>query len=396
MQVAIKKEKLWSRDFITISISYFFIACAFFLLMPTIPLYLSEKLAIEPSKIGVALSSYAIALLIIRPFSGYLVDRYDRKPLLLIGFIFFVAIFVGYYFAFTVLFFIVLRFVHGLFWGMVAVSTNTAVIDIIPSKRRSEGIGIFGVNSNLAMAIAPFFGVNIYNSFGFDMLVTSAMIMGALAILVAFFIRVPKRPKVKDKAPISLDRFILVKGIPIMLNQLLISFGWGTLVGYAVLYGQQIGITNAGMFFLFIAAGIILSRVTSGKYVDKGYLHPIMMVALLVISIGFYSFSEFHNVYAYCISAFLIGIGYGTLFPALQTIYINMAPASQRGTATSTYLTGFDIGIGLGMLLGAHLGGELGFSRMYFLTGFGTLIALVIYWFNSRKVYEKHKLIEGN
>jgi MFS family permease len=387
-----QKEKLWNKDFIIACLTYFLIACAFFLLMPTIPLYLSEKLNVEPSKIGIVLSSYAIALLIVRPFSGFLVDVYSRKSLLLVGTMLFVAIFFGYYFAFTVIFFIILRFIHGLFWGLTAVSANTVAIDIIPSTRRAEGIGYFGVNGNIAMAIAPFLGVKLYSGYGFNALITGSIIMGIASILTASFIKVPKREKITENQPISLDRFILVKGLPIMGNQLLLSFGWGTLVAYAVLYGKDIGIENAGVFFLFLAAGIISSRITSGKLVDKGYLHQIMVIAIFLIGMGFIGFAKFHNVYSYNICAFMIGIGYGTLFPALQTIYINMAPASQRGTANSTYLTGFDLGIGLGMLIGAYLGGKYGFANMYLITGLGSFVALLIYWFNSRKVYEKHRL----
>lgn len=387
------KEKLWNKNFIIACVANFLVASSFNLLMPTIPIYLSEELGVTPSKIGVVLSSYAIALLIIRPFCGYWVDVYSRKPLFLIGLVLFIGTFIGYYFAFTVLFFVVLRFFHGMFWGLATVSANTVAIDIIPSTRRAEGIGIFGVNTSLAMAIAPLIAVNLYDKYGFNSLITSALIMGAISILVVFFIKVPKRPKLDKTPPISLDRFILIKALPILLNQLFFSFGWGTLIAFAVLYGKETGIGNPGIFFLFLALGIILSRVNSGKFVDRGHTHTVMVLALVVITIGFLCFALLEGVYFFCFSAFLIGIGYGTLFPALQTIYINMAPASKRGTANSTYLTGFDLGIGGGMLIGAYLGGRFGFSNMYLITAGLSLISLIIYWFNSRRVFEKNRVV---
>lgn len=386
------KEKIWNKNFIIACIGNFLIACSFNLLMPTIPIYLADELGIEHSQIGIVLSSYAIALLIIRPFCGYWVDVYARKPLFLLGISLFISAFFGYYFATTVLFFVVLRFVHGLFWGLSTVSANTVAIDIIPASRRAEGIGYFGVNTNIAMAIAPFIAVNIYDSYGFHFLINCALVMGFLAIIVVCFIKVPVREKL-DKIPtMSLDRFLLLKGLPILFNQLFISFGWGTLVAFAVLYGKETGIHNAGVFFLFLAGGIVLSRVTSGKFVDKGHIHKVMATALLVIAMGFLGFAMLHSLYAFCISAFLIGIGYGTLFPALQTIYINMAPSSKRGTANSTYLTGFDLGIGMGMLLGAYIADNYGFSIMYSITAGACLFALLVYWFNSRKVYDKNRL----
>ncbi|MCO5253973.1 MAG: MFS transporter [Bacteroidetes bacterium] len=389
------ERKLWNKDFIITSASYFLFAFSFNLLMPTLPIYLSEVLKVSPPKIGIVLSSYAIALLFVRPFCGFLVDSYERKPLLVIGTLLFVLTYLGYYFAVSVVFFVTLRFVHGAFWGLSTVAANTVAIDIIPASRRAEGIGYFGVNTNIAMAIAPYIAVNIYDQYGFDFLVTSALAMGVLSVLVALFIQTPKRVKSDNVAPISLDRFILVKGIPILFNQLFLTFGWGTLVAFAVLYGKSIGIENSGVFFLFLAAGIILSRVTSGKFVDKGYLEHMMVVALLAITIGFVGFALLHSIFYYCASALLIGIGYGTLFPALQTMYIDMAPAHKRGTANSTYLTGFDLGIGIGMLVGAYLNGKFGFSNMYLFTAALCFISLVIFWFNSRKVFERNKLVKN-
>jgi MFS family permease len=137
------EEKLWSRDFINVSVTTFLMACSFFLLMPTIPIYLAEELKVPHAQIGIVLSSYAFALLIIIVFSGFLVDIYSRKPLYLLGLVFFVVMFIGYYFVVTVLFFVILRFIHGLFWGISTVSANTIAIDIIPSSRRAGRYWLF-------------------------------------------------------------------------------------------------------------------------------------------------------------------------------------------------------------------------------------------------------------
>ena len=392
-----KKDTLWNRDFINACLAYLLTAIAFFLFFPTIPLYLTEELHINPSNIGLVLSSYVLALLIVRPFSGFLVDIFPRKILYLIGIICFMAIFIGYYFAVTVSFFVILRFVHGLFWGLSSVSANTVTIDIIPSSRRAEGIGFFGVNMNLAMAIAPFIGINIYKEYGFHFLITVALMIGVLAIVTVLFIKTPPKQESKNlpMQPISFDRFLLVKGLPIFFNQLFLSFGWGTLGAYAVLYGQEINISNPGYFFLFLAAGIVLSRVNSGKLVDRGHIHGVIVTAISIVIVAFFSFAVFHNIYAFNISAFLIGIGYGLLFPALQTLYVNMAPATKRGTANSTYLTGFDLGVGIGLLIGGVMAQYFnGFSSLYLLCSALSIIALIIYVLSSKGVYEKNKLIQ--
>lgn len=285
------KEKLWNKNFINACAANFLIACSFYLLMPTIPIYLSEQLLVPESKIGIVLSSYVLALLLIRPFSGYLVDVYPRKPLFLLGVSLFVAMFFGYYFAVTILFFVVLRFIHGLFWGVSTVSANTVAIDIIPPSRRAEGIGFFGVNMNIAMAIAPYIAVNIYESYGFPVLITSAIAMGVLAVFAVNLIDIPKE-KAARKPPVSFDRFILIKAIPIFINQLFLSFGWGTLIAFAVLYGKRIGIHNPGIFFL-----IYCSR----NYSFKDKLRKICGPWLPALGYDCCNHCNYHRLPVFCI-----------------------------------------------------------------------------------------------
>lgn len=391
--------KLWTSKFIMAGIAQFLTACSFNILMPTIPLYLSETLGIPHSKIGIVLSSYVLALLIIRPFSGYIVDVFPRKMIYLIGLFCFVAIFSGYLIATSVGLFVLFRFLHGMFWGITSVSANTIAIDIIPSIRRAEGIGYFGVSMNLAMAIAPFFAIEIYNTLGFQTLIYFAIIFGIAAFIVASFIKVPKsipdfsQQKKAIKQPFSLDRFVLVAGLPILANQIMITFGWGTIAAYIVLYGLELGIENSAVFFVFLALGIMVSRVISGKLVDRGHLHRIVMVAIALVSLSFFSLAFLIHPILFFLTAFIIGLGYGALLPALQTVYINMAPAIRRGTANATYLTGFDLGIGIGMLAGAWIADHFSFEIMYLIAGLLTLVGLVVYKQSSIKAYEKNKLI---
>ncbi len=395
MNIEQKAGVLWNRSFIAASIAYLFSTCAFYLFLPTIPLYLSGVLHVEESRIGIVLSSYVIALFFVRPFSGYLVDNTPRKLLYLISTICFIATFLGYYFAATVLFFVVLRFVHGIFWAVASVSANTVAIDVIPSARRSEGIGYFGVNSNVAMAIAPFIGVHIYKSYGFSALVTAALTLGVLAILTIALIHPPEREKSVEacKQPMSFDRFILVNALPILFNQLFLAFGWGALMAYAVLYGEHLGIKNPGYFFLFLAGGVVFSRLFSGRMVDRGYMHRVAVISLLIISPGFFFFSAIHSFAAFNASALVMGVGFGLILPALQTIYVNMTTAARRGTANSTYLIGFDLGVGIGMLIGGNIAQHFsGFSSLYFVSGILSVIALLLYIFNSKGVYERHKI----
>ncbi len=392
MEIQIAKPKLWSLSYLNVCIANFLMACSFNLLMPSIPLYITEQMGVAQSKTGIVLASYAIALMFVRPFSGYIVDLYSRKKVLLVAFSCYVLIFFGYFWATTVMLFILVRFLHGITWGLSTVSSSTLAIDVVPTERRAEGIGYYGTFMNVAMAIGPFVAIHIYNNWGFQVLLWCAIAMGTLGIVATAMIKAPERPKVEQPQKLSLDRFFLLKGWPIFLNQLLPCFAWGTIGPFVAQYGKQIGIFNAGIFFLFWAGGIITSRVFAGKLVDRGKIHEVNVSAMAIVAIAFFAFATIHNIYAFCISGLFIGVGFGMMFPALQTLYINLAENSQRGTANSTYLIGFDLGLAIGMLLGGYITGFFSFETLYLVASGLCLFSVLIYWTCSRVVFERNRL----
>ncbi|WP_080905189.1 MFS transporter [Parabacteroides sp. Marseille-P3160] len=406
------RPKLWTASFWNVCISNFLMACSFNLLMPSIPLYITEVLYIPQTKTGVILASYALALMFVRPFSGYFVDLHSRKKTLLIGFACYVLVFLGYFhlssqavyrfahsvlnapwtiYAVTIGVFIFVRFLHGITWGISTVSSSTLAIDVVPSARRAEGIGYYGTFMNVAMAIGPFLAIHIYQTYGFERLLFCAIGMGLLGVFSVSLIKAPERPK-GEKGKLSFDRFFLTGAWPIFLNQLLLCFSWGTIGPFVAQYGKQIDIKNPGIFFLFWASGIMISRVFSGKLVDRGYIHHVNQVAMGIAVIAFCGFALIHNIFYFCLSGLAIGIAFGMMFPALQTLYINMAPNNRRGTANSTYLLGFDLGLALGMLVGGYITGIFSFESLYLVDSSLCLLGILYYTVISRPLYERKRL----
>ena len=176
------------------------------------------------------------------------------------------------------------------------------------------------------------------------------------------------------------------------MNQLLPCFAWGTIGPFVAQYGKQIDIPNAGIYFLFWAGGIILSRIFAGRLVDKGYIHWVNISAMTIVAISFFVFASYHSIYAFCSAGLFIGIGFGMMFPALQTLYINMAENNQRGTANSTYLVGFDFGLALGMLVGGYISGTHSFEGLFFVAACLCVLSIIIYWTISRPLFDKKRL----
>lgn len=158
------KERLWNSEYKKVMTSNFLLFFAFYLLTPLLPLYLNEQFQADKDLTGLVLSGYVIATLLVRPFSGFFVDSFNRKTVLTICFFAFFLCFGGYIGASTLLLFAIVRTFHGIPFGASTVANSTVAIDVLPSSRRNEGIGYYGLSNNLAMAIAPSIGIWIYHA----------------------------------------------------------------------------------------------------------------------------------------------------------------------------------------------------------------------------------------
>ena len=395
------KDRLVTASYCYILVANFLLYFGFYLLMPVLPFYLLEVFQSNNATIGIVLSCYTIAALTIRPFSGYLLDTLARKPLYLVAYFIFTCIFAGYLLASTLTLFTILRIVHGFAFGTVTVAGNTLVIDITPSSRRGEALGYYGLTNNTAMSIGPMVGLFLHDAYSFEVIFSCALFSCILGFIMASIVKAPVKEPVK-REPISLDRFILIKGIPAGIVLLLLSVPYGMTSNYIAMYAKQIGITaETGFFFTFMAVGMAVSRLFSGRQVDKGKIVQVIMFGMYLVCFCFFALSacaymmEWNttlSTYLFFGVALLLGIGFGTMFPAFNTLFVNLAPNSKRGTATSTYLTSWDVGIGMGMLLGGYIAQVSTFDKAYLFGACLTVISALYFHFKVGPHFEKNKL----
>ena len=396
------KEKLVTPNYILIIAANFLQFFGFWLLIPVFPFYLEEVFNADKTSMGAILSCYTIAALCMRPFSGYLLDTFSRKPLYLLAYFLFTSMFGGYMLAGTLTLFILVRVIHGFSFGMVTVSGNTIVIDIMPSSRRGEGLGYYGLAHNIAMAIGPMTGLFLHDaSIGYTLIFCFSLGACVLGFLCAYLVKTTYKKPIK-REPISLDRFILLKGIPAGICLLLLSIPYGMTTNYVAMYAKQIGITTStGYFFSLMAIGMAISRLFSGKLVDKGMITQVIQAGMYLVCICFFGISACGvsinlfpqtTILIFYLIALLLGIGFGTMFPAYNTLFVNLAPNSQRGTATSTYLTSWDVGIGIGMIVGGYIAEHSSFKIAYLLGAVLTVIST--YFFKAYVIshFQKNRL----
>ena len=399
-------ERLWNKNYWKVMTANFSMWFAFYLLTPLLPLYLSEQFGATKDVIGVVLSGYSIAALLVRPFSGYLVDRFARKRVLLIFLALNAIAFSGYLAAGTLVWFALVRTLHGAPFGGATVANSTMAIDVLPASRRNEGMGYYGLGNNLATAIAPTVGVAVYQSTdSFDLLFWMALLFALIGLFIDASLKVPVSTPPATDIPGTVTtprrwrkirRFFLLRGWAVGLNMLFFGLCYGVLSNYLAIYGKEVmGMTSgtAG-FFMLLAGGLMLSRLVGARQLRKGRLIQNATEGILISSVGYALFVLFPNSVGYYGSALLIGLGNGHLWPAFLNMMIGMAHENERGTANSTLLIAWDMGMGLGILYGGAIAEFFSYATAFWsVVGFH-LVGAALFFAVTRHSYLRHRLPE--
>lgn len=397
-------EKLWNKNYCKVMAANFSLFFAFYVLTPLLPLYLSEHFGATKDIIGLVLSGYTITALLFRPFSGYFVDSFPRKTVLMVCFGAFSIFFAGYLAASTLLLFTIVRTLHGGPFGALTVANSTVAIDVLPSSRRTEGIGYYGLSNNLAMAIAPTIGIFIYKyTQSFELLFWLALIVACAGWIVDATVELSPKEIVKNKSKISLDRFFLTRGWMLGINMAAFGFCFGVLSNYLAIYGKEtLGITGGtGTYFMLCSIGLILSRLQGGKALRQGRLTFNASSGMLISLVGYTIFIALPTLFpsnptaiwtGYYGSALLIGLGNGHMWPAFQNMTINVANNNQRGTANSTILISWDIGMGLGILLGGIIAEHMGYGAAFWAVALVNFIGVTLFFLRTKAFFLSRNL----
>ena len=389
------KEKLWNANYLRVWTSNFLLHFSFQLIVPLLPLYLSETFGAGKDAIGVALAGYAVMALLIRPLSGYIIDSLPRKAVLLAANFLFVACFAGYLAAGSLTLFAIFRSLHGLPFGACTVAINTVAVDSLPPSRRTEGMGYFGLSNNIATAIGPMLAIWLLTALRgrFDLLFAISMGVSVLGLVLDAGIELPHIQSTATRQHFTLGKLFLVKGIPEAVPAVLFAVCHAVVTTYVVIYGkQELGISSTGLFFTLFALGLIISRLVGGKALRENRVSHNASLGIAVSLAGYLLFALAHNEAGYFLSAFIIGIGNGHWYPAFLIMFINLAPDESRGTANSSILTAWDAGSGLGVLVGGILSEHLGYTPAFVAAALVFAAGAAFYYLYVRRHFEADKL----
>lgn len=390
------RPTLWNRNYTKVWTANFMIFFSFYLLTPLLPLYLRDTFHAGKDMTGLVLSGYTFTALLTRPFGGFLVDSFPRQKVLLVSFLLFALFFAGYFISWSLLLFALVRTLHGAPFGATTVANSTVAIDVLHPERRAEGIGYYGLSNNIATAIGPSAGYFLYtHTHNFDLLFALSLLtaLGGVAIVASL------RPEARPAAPqapqrLSLDRFFLLKGWSEGVAMTLLSFGYGVISTYLAIYSRDVMHLSGGTgtFFALLALGLIASRLVGGRSLRRGRVVENAQWGMALSLVGYLLFVARPDAWGYYGAALIIGLGNGHMFPAMQTMFINLVHHNRRGTANSTQLVTWDVGMGLGIIVGGLLAEHFGYASAFWAAFGVNACGVLFFWTYVRRDYARNRL----
>ncbi|MBN2983075.1 MFS transporter [Cohnella algarum] len=378
-------ERLWTKSFVGLSAAMLFLFTGFYFLLPTLPLYLQE-LGGSESQIGLATGAFTLAAVLFRPFAGGLMDRFGRRPFMLWGLAFFILFMCLYDWIGGIFMLVVLRFLHGASWAFSTTAVSTSITDIVPPARRGEGMGWFGMAMTAAMAVGPLIGLSIVESLSFSELFRFAAGFAAVALLLAFAVRIPFRPAAGNRKMVVAEKSVL----PVAAAVFFLTVSYGGITTFLPLFSETIGV-NSGTFFLVYAIALALTRPVAGKLSDSRGEAAVILPALAITALALLNLSFASGLPGVIVSAVLYAVGFGSAHSALQAANLRLANPQRLGAANATFFTAFDLGIGLGSIVLGLVSQLAGYEVLFAVCAGSTGLAAVMFGVFAKRPLQRRR-----
>lgn len=374
------KEKIWTKDFVLICLANFFVFLGFQMTLPTIPLFI-ESIGGSDRLIGLVVGIFTFSALLLRPFAGQALETKGRRYVYLVGLLIFVLS-VGLFGIATGLFFIfALRIIQGVGWGFSTTASGTIATDIVPKKRRGEGLGYFGLSGNLALALGPSLGLALTGFISFTQLFFICGILGFIALILAS--KIQYKTVDKSSGPVVREKMDFYEKSALRPSFLLlfITVTFGGITTFLPLYATQKGIAGIEWYFLIYALFLMISRTFSGQLYDKKGHQAVFIPGAVSIMIAMVLLALMTKASVLYLAAAFYGFGFGAVQPALQAWAVEKSPPNRKGMANATFFSLFDLGIGIGAISFGMIGHLWGYASIYYASAGSVLISILLYLF---------------
>lgn len=375
-------RKIFSREFLLTFSAQLAFSFSLFILIPTLPIYLSRLGTVE-AEIGILIGASSVSSVVMRPFVGRSLLRRPERNFMFGGALLLALCSIAYIFFYPFWPFLIIRVFHGFGFALFYTASTTFIANISPEEHRGQSISYFFLAFNFAFALAPTFGMFLLNQFNFTILFLVCTILSLCSLVLCT--RLSKNASTRSEASSAEDRSLLsAKALPPAILAFFTHIIWGALTAFFPLYALEHGMSNPGLFFAAFAFMLILGRMFGGRILDLYSKEKIIFPCLLTYIIATLLLAFSKTTPMFLLVAIIWGAGNAFAFPAFVALAIDLAGPS-RGPALGTFTALSDLGVGLGAVI---MGGVLrvtNFQIMFLCLTLTGIINFVYFYFGIMK-----------
>lgn len=355
--------------------------------MTTLTIYAVERFNAAQSKAGLASGIFIIGALFSRVLAGKYIEVIGRKKLLYGSLLSFLIATLLYFTVNNLDLLLMVRFIHGLTFGIASTAMLTSVMDLIPNERKGEGTGYFSLSSTAAMALGPFIGMYIMLHAELNMIFAACTLFSVISLIVTLFFKVPKANITNEqiqamKHGFKIHDFLEKKAIPISIIMVFTGIAYSGIMSFLNSYAIEIQLEDAAsIFFPVYSAFLFISRPFTGRLLDLKGDNIVIYPALLMFSLSLILLSQAHSGLILLLAGALVALGFGTMMSCGQAIAVKESPRHRVGLATSTFYICIDGGMGIGPFLAGIIIPVGGFRGMYLTLGIVVFLSIILYYF---------------
>lgn len=372
-QSATKPSTAYSRSYWTTWSAALLFFAGFYTLLVPMPLYLSE-IGLPDWQVGLIMGAFGIASLVGRPLAGALTDSLGFRPVILFGTLSMAVGAVMVSFASAPLLLFCLRILQAAGYVAFTTAATSLISDLAPPVRRGAALALFGSAANVAITLVPAAvsaGLTLLSFRGVFLLCGVMAVLGGVIVWLA----IPPRPGSRSAFALrSLFKIPSVLWAP-MATTWLFGVGFGVFYQFLPLLAERRGLAPVGLAFTVYGVAIILTRLLTGRLLDRPDRRRVLPPAALLMSAGLVAFALAGQMWQLLAAAALTAVAGGIFHPALIAIHVDSIP--ERGRATAAFYLAFDLGIGLGAWLLAPVLDSFGLAAFFVAGGVISLLAIL-------------------
>jgi MFS family permease len=363
-----------SKNFVLTFLAHFFFAVGFHSLLPTLPLYLAE-LKFNDTEIGIIIGAFAISALLSRPVSGVALQRYTHKYVIALGCGIFSLTMIAFLFVTGFWMLFLIRVFQGASFAFVTTASFALIVDISPPARRGQGLAYFLLSANIAMVVAPSFGMFLINLFSFSTLFITLFIISVAALITIWALKADGSHESAE--PIAKSNSLICRpAIPSSIVSLGQQFGWGAISAFFPLYAVQKGVVNPGLFFGAMAVSMLVCRAFGSNLINRYNPRNLIVTLITGTIIGVVLLACFGTLALFILAGLILGAANAFMMPTLMDFAVRRAGSSSNA-AVATFMGLSDLGMALGPVIMGVLANSFGYSIMFFCLAFTSALNLL-------------------